>query len=82
LPGLSVHVAVVAKLLPGCKAQVERLVMSSERFRSICEDYGLAVETLALLEYRNLPGDAERVVEYRRLTDELAREIQEMFPQA
>jgi hypothetical protein len=79
LSGLSVHIAAVAKLLPGCKTQIERFVMSSEWFRGLCEDYGLAVETLALLESRNLPGDAERVAEYRRLTEELAREIREMF---
>jgi hypothetical protein len=79
LPGLPLHVAAVANLLSARKAQIERFVMRSAQFRGLCEDYGLAVETLELLERRNLPGDAQRVAEYRRLAEELAEDIREMF---
>jgi crotonobetainyl-CoA:carnitine CoA-transferase CaiB-like acyl-CoA transferase len=72
LTDLPAHIAAVVELLPGCKAQIERLVMSSEQFRALCEDYGLATETLALLQAHRLPQDAARVAEYRQLTEELA----------
>jgi hypothetical protein len=53
--------------------------MRSERFRSLCEDYGLTMETLTLMEARSLSHDAERVAEYRRLAAELEAELLAAF---
>ena len=52
-----------------------RLFLKDHGFRSVCEDYALAVETLARFE--SLP-DAEyrtEIPEYRRLIRELEMEI-------
>lgn len=79
MTGLSTHMALVEQLFPGDGAAVRSLAMRSERFRSLCEDYGLAMETLILMKARNLPQDAGRIVEYRRLTSELQAELTEAF---
>ena len=79
MTGLSTHMALVAQLFPGEEAAVKTLAMRCERFRSLCEDYGLAMETLALMETGNLPHDAESIAEYRRLTSELQAELSQAF---
>jgi hypothetical protein len=62
-------------LFPDRADELARLVMSSEAFRSLCEDYELAVNTLQQLEIQGRPQDAERTFEYRRLTADLEREL-------
>lgn len=69
------HVGRVRKLFPDWAEEVSRLALKSEEFRAICEDYGMAMETLELLEVRNLPDDVEKMWEYRHLIRELEREL-------
>ena len=66
---------VVLSRFPQYVSVIRRLFLKSEGFRNICEDYTLAVETLARFE--SLP-DAEyrtEVPEYRRVIRELELEI-------
>ena len=67
--------ALVGQLFPGRASELARLAESSEPFRSLCEDYELAIGTLRQLEIQNQPQDAERIIEYRRLVVELEREL-------
>jgi hypothetical protein len=69
------HVGRVRKRFPDWAEEVSRLALRSEAFRTICEDYGLAVEALGLLEIRNLPQDVEKMLEYRRLVEDLEKEL-------
>ena len=69
------HVARVRKVFPERAEQVSLLAMRSDAFRSLCEEYGLAIEALDLLEARKLPQDAERIKEYRTLTAELQADL-------
>ena len=69
------HVGRVRKLFPDRAGEVSRLALRSEAFRTICEDYGMAVEALDLLEIRNLPQDVEKIREYRVLIQDLEREL-------
>ncbi|MEZ5832092.1 MAG: hypothetical protein R3D05_13020 [Dongiaceae bacterium] len=69
------HVARVRKLFPDWAEEISRLALRNETFRSLCEDYGLAVEALDLLEIRNRPQDIERMYEYRALIGDLESEL-------
>jgi hypothetical protein len=69
------HVGRVRKLFPDRAEEVSRLALRSETFRTICEDYGMAVEALELLEVQNLPQDAEKMREYRVLIQDLEKEL-------
>ena len=51
------------------------MALSNETFRDMCEEYGLAVGALDLLEQRNLPQDVERMHEYRALIKQLERDL-------
>ena len=70
------HVGRVRKLFPDRSEEVSRLALRSEAFRTICEDYGMAVEALELLQVRNLPQDVDKVQEYRVLIQDLEKELQ------
>jgi hypothetical protein len=70
------HVGRVRKLFADRAEEVSRLALRSEAFRTICEDYGMALEALELLELRNLPQDVGRVHEYRVLIQDLEKELQ------
>ncbi|MPY72867.1 MAG: hypothetical protein GEU87_01270 [Alphaproteobacteria bacterium] len=65
------------QLLPDRAEEIARLAAISEPFRSLCEDYALAVNTLRRLESENRQQDVERMVEYRELIAELERELSE-----
>lgn len=65
----------VRKLFPDWAVEVSRLALRDDAFRSKCEDYGMAVETLDVLETRNLAYDTERMLEYRALISQLEREL-------
>jgi hypothetical protein len=67
--------ALVAPLFPDSAAKLALLVTTSEPFRTLCEDYELAVNTLRQMEVRNRPQDAGRMIEYRRLIADLEREL-------
>jgi hypothetical protein len=69
------HVGRVRRLFPDRAEEVSRLALRSEAFRTICEDYGMAVEALETIEVRNLPQDVEKMHEYRVLILDLEREL-------
>jgi len=73
------HVARVHKLFPGRSEEVSRLALRNDRFRSLCEEYGLAAEALDRLEVLNQPKDAERVREFRTLVADLTEELKHEF---
>ena len=69
------HVARVRKLFGHWADDVSRLAQRNTRFRSLCDDYGMTVDTLDVLERRNLPADVERMGEYRALRRELEHDL-------
>jgi hypothetical protein len=69
------HVGRVRKLFPDWAEEVSLLALRSEAFRTICEDYGMAIEAFELLEIRDLPQDAEKRQEYRLLIQDLEKEL-------
>ena len=69
------HVAMVRKLFPDWDEEISRLALSNETFRDMCEEYGLAVEALDLLERRNHPQDVDRMYEYRTLIRQMERDL-------
>lgn len=69
------HVGLVRKAFPDWAEEISRLALRSEAFRTLCEDYGMAVEALELLEVRNLARDVEKMHEYRALIVDLEREL-------
>jgi hypothetical protein len=75
LSPVAAHVARVRRLFPDRAEEVSRLALRNEAFRSLCEDYGMAVEALDLLETRNSPRDVEKMIEYRALIKELEDEL-------
>ena len=75
LPSATAHVAIVRKLFPDWGEEISRLALSNETFRDMCEEYGLAVGALDLLEQRNLPQDVERLHEYRTLIKQLEKDL-------
>ena len=70
------RVARVGKLFGQWADDVSRLARRSERFRSLCDDYGMTVETLDILKRRNHPADAEKMIEYRILRQRLERDLE------
>jgi hypothetical protein len=60
---------------PDAAAELRRLAIAEPEFRNLCEEYGLAHESLARFEA--LPDAAERpeVLDYRSIIDELEKEI-------
>jgi hypothetical protein len=68
-------VVMVRKLFPEWSDEVSRLAMWSNDFRTMCHDYGLAVETLGILERRNHPADLERIHDYRALISDLTHKL-------
>jgi hypothetical protein len=75
LPSAAAHVAMVRKLFPDWGEEISRLALSNETFRDMCEEYGLAMGALDLLEQRNHPQDVERMHEYRTLIKQLERDL-------
>lgn len=69
------HVAMVRKLFPDWGEEVLRLALCNGTFRDMCEEYGLAVEALDMLEQRNRPHDVERMHEYRALIKQLEEDL-------
>lgn len=60
---------------PGHAAAIRRLVLGSEPFRSVCEDYVLARDTLDRFRSRADAGERPEVTEYERLVAELEVEL-------
>lgn len=65
----------LARSLPASAERIRRLFWRDPEFRTVCEDYRDAVETLAGLG----PGHVARAVEYRQLADELLTEAKSML---
>lgn len=70
---MSPRIEKVCQLFPDETYLVMRLARSSEEFRSLCEEYDLAVDALHQLEGREnqMAADLIRVAEYRALIEEL-----------
>jgi hypothetical protein len=75
LPSATMHVAMVRKRFPNWGEEISRLALCNETFRDMCEEYGLAVEALVLLEQRNHPQDVDRLDEYRTLINQLEKDL-------
>lgn len=71
------HIARIRRLFPERAEEIPRLALRNDAFRTICEDYGMALEALKRLEIRNHPLDLERILEYRALIRELEGELRE-----
>ena len=71
------HIARIRRLFPERAEEIPRLALQNDAFRTICEDYGMALEALTRLEIRNHPLDLERILEYRVLIRDLERELRE-----
>ena len=69
------YVARVRRLFPDWATEVSRLALRSPKFRALCEDHGIAVETLHYLQTHNRPQDVEKVHEYRSVIQELEKEL-------
>jgi hypothetical protein len=68
-------IKVVLDRFPQHMSGIRRLFLRNEAFKNLCEDYALAVETLA--RFKNLPDADYRIEipEYRDLIRELEMEI-------
>jgi hypothetical protein len=71
------HIARIRGLFPERAEDISRLALRNDAFRTICEDYGMALEALKMLEIRNHPLDLEKILEYRALIRDLGRELRE-----
>ena len=69
------YVGRVRRLFPTRAEDVSRLALRNEAFRMMCEEYGVAIDALEVLEARNYPGDVEKMHEYRVLIRELEQEL-------
>jgi hypothetical protein len=73
------HIARIRRLFPERAEDISRLALRNDAFRTICEDYGMALEALNGLEVRNHPLDLEKILEYRALIRDLERELREVL---
>jgi hypothetical protein len=69
------YVARVRRLFPDWAVEVSRLALRSPMFRTLCEDYGIAVEALHYLQMHNRPQDVEKLHEYRSVIQDLEKEL-------
>lgn len=71
------HITKIRRLFPERAEEIPRLALRNDAFRTICEDYGMALEALKGLEVRNHPLDLEKILEYRALIRDLERELRD-----
>jgi hypothetical protein len=71
------QVARVRKRFGHLADDVSHLALRNQRFRSLCDDYGMTIDALDILERRNHSADVEKMVEYRALRGELERDIEQ-----
>ena len=69
----------VIERFPKHELAIERLVRTSEIFRSMCEDYAVGVEALRRWERANDATDPERAVRIAELRESLAELEGEML---
>lgn len=68
----------VVRLFPRESANVRRLYLADTEFRSICDDYALARDSLARLTSRRPQGAGQTIAEieeYRRVIADLETEL-------
>ena len=71
----------VTKRFPEHELAIERLVRTSESFRSMCEDYAVGVEALGQWERASDPKHATRIAELRDTLAEVEEEMLEALEQ-
>ncbi|WP_395019826.1 hypothetical protein [Dongia sp.] len=71
------NIARIRRLFPERAEEIPRLALRNDAFRTICEDFGMALEALRRLELRNHPMDLEKILEYRALIRDLERELRD-----
>jgi hypothetical protein len=67
---------------PEAAATLRRLVLSDPDFRDICEEYGLAQQSLAGFEARVDAGERPEIGDYRTVIAELEGEIDRILKAA
>ncbi len=67
---------------PGAAATLRRLAATDPRFREICEEYGLARQSLAGFEARPDAGQRPEIGDYRVVIAELESEIDRLLKEA
>jgi len=60
---------------PARAALILRMATTDEEFRSLCEDYALAMNTLLRMEALDQKRIEHKIAEYRAIIDDLEREI-------
>jgi hypothetical protein len=73
MPG---KLAAALKRFASRSVQLEQEVLKNPDFRLLCEDYGDAAEALERWSHSTDAMSPQRVLEYRRLVEELEKEIQ------
>jgi hypothetical protein len=76
--GLSLAVA----RFPAEAARLRRLALAQRAFRELCEEYALALESLARFEARADAAERSEVEDYRTVIAELEREIDRYLNEA
>ena len=71
-----------AARFPEAAARLRRLALADPGFRDLCEDYGLAKESLARFEARPDAAERPEITEYRSLIAELECEIDRFLREA
>jgi hypothetical protein len=71
----------VIQRFPQHELTIERLVRTSDSFRSMCDDYAVGVEALGQWERATDPRGAARIAELRESLAELEQEILEALAQ-
>ena len=71
----------VIKRFPQHELVIERLIRTSESFRSMCDDYAVGVEALRRWERATDPRRAARIAELRESLAELELEMLEVLEQ-
>jgi hypothetical protein len=72
---MSQNIAHVIDRFQSLRVQIEEAVLRDTRFRSLCEDYGVAVEALGFWSQSSDARAPKMIVEYQNLRAELEREI-------
>jgi hypothetical protein len=71
----------VIERFPQHELAIERLVRTSESFRSMCDDYAVGVEALRRWERATDPKRVARIAELRESLADLEQEILEVLEQ-
>lgn len=77
VPLVFTAVAKVQKLFPQHVDEISQLAVASDEFRSMCEDYELAVLTLERLQARGRTIDSKMIPEYRDLISDLEKDLKD-----